>query len=63
MVVELMTHETSVKNAIGYFAPNRMKDDYDGVVASFGDVKPFDINAAYTNDYLDMSIKMPKSGL
>ena len=63
LVVELMTHETSVKNAIGYFAPNRMKDDYDGVIASFSDVKPFDINAAYTNDYLDMSIKMPKSGL
>lgn len=63
LVVELMTHETSTKNAIGYFAPKRMTDDYAGVQASFKDVKPYDIKAAYTNKYLDMSIKMPKSGL
>ena len=63
LVVELMTHDTSVKNAIGYFAPNRMTADYDGVQASFSDVKKFDIKGAYTNAYLDMSIKMPKSGL
>ena len=63
LVVELMTHETSVKNAIGYFDPDRMKSDYDAVQASFDDVAAFDITAAYTNQYLDMSIKMPKSGL
>ena len=63
LVVELMTHETSVKNAIGYFAPKRMISDYDGVQSSFKDVKKYDIKSAYTNAYLDMSIKMPKSGL
>lgn len=63
LVVELMTHETSVKNAIGYFAPGRMTADYDGVQSSFSDVKKFDIKGAYTNEFLDMSIKMPKSGL
>jgi len=63
LVVELMTHETSVKNAIGYFAPSRMNDDHDGVMASFSDVKAYDVKSAYTNAYLDMSIKMPKSGL
>lgn len=63
LVVELMTHETSVKNAIGYFAPKRMVTDYEGVTSSFSDVKAYDIKSAYTNAYLDMSIKMPKSGL
>jgi len=63
LVVELMTHETSVKNAIGYFDPARMKADYDAVQSSFEDIEPFDITAAYTNEYLDMSAKMPVSGL
>jgi len=63
LVVELMTHDTSVNNAIGYFAPDRMKSDYDGVKSSFSDVKAYDIGSAYANKYLDMSIKMPKSGL
>jgi hypothetical protein len=40
-----------------------MNNDYAGVKASFNDVKAFDIKGAYTNEFLDMSIKMPKSGL
>ncbi|MEK9725903.1 MAG: ABC transporter substrate-binding protein, partial [Rhodospirillaceae bacterium] len=63
LVVELMTRETSVKNAIGYFDPTRMTEDCEGVVASFDDVKAFDVKSAYSNAYLDMSVKMPKSGL
>ncbi|VAW14135.1 hypothetical protein MNBD_ALPHA09-2248 [hydrothermal vent metagenome] len=63
LVVELMTHDTSVNNAIGYFDPDRMKSDYEAVQASFDDVADYDIKAAYTNEYLDMSAKMPKSGL
>jgi NitT/TauT family transport system substrate-binding protein len=63
LVVELMTHETSVKNAIGYFDPGRMQTDYDGVRASFKDIADFDIKAAYSNAFLDMAVKMPKSGL
>lgn len=63
LVVELMTHKTSVENAIGYFDDDRMKDDYDGVRASFKDIEDFDVKASYSNAYLDMSVKMPKSGL
>ncbi len=63
LVVELMTHVTSTQHAIGYFSPSRMNADYEGVQSSFKDVKKYDITSAYTNEYLDMSIKMPKSGL
>lgn len=63
LVVELMTHKTSVENALGYFADGRMNDDYAGVKASFSDIEAFEIKNAYTNQYLDMAIKMPKSGL
>jgi NitT/TauT family transport system substrate-binding protein len=59
LVVELMTHDSSVNNAIGYFTPDRMNSDYNAVQVSFDDVEAFDISDAYRNDYLDMSIKMP----
>lgn len=59
LVVELMTHETSVENALGYFDPERMEDDYEAVATSF-DIEPYDVSDAYTNEFLDMSIKMPQ---
>jgi len=59
LVVELMTHETSVENALGYFDPQRMEDDYEAVATSF-DIEPYDVSDAYTNEFLDMSIKMPQ---
>jgi NitT/TauT family transport system substrate-binding protein len=58
LVVELMTHKTSTENALGYFAPARMDDDYDAVATSF-DIEAYDVKSAYTNEFLDMSIKMP----
>ncbi|NOZ33426.1 MAG: ABC transporter substrate-binding protein [Alphaproteobacteria bacterium] len=63
LVVELMTNETSVEYAIGYFAPDRMQTDYEAIIDSFEDITEFDIAGAYTNKYLDMSISMPESGL
>lgn len=59
LVIELMTAESSVNTALGYFDPERMQGDYDGVQVSFDDVTAFDVKSAYTNEYLDMSIKMP----
>ncbi len=59
LVVELMTHDSSINGAIGYFDPDRMKDDYDAVETSF-DIEAYDVGAAYSNDFLDMSIKMPQ---
>lgn len=58
LVVELMTHETSVNNALGYFAPDRMDSDYLAVETSF-DIESYAVEEAYTNEFLDMSIKMP----
>lgn len=58
LVVELMTNKTSTEHALGYFAPSRMDNDYDAVATSF-DIKPYDVKTAYTNEFLDMSIKMP----
>jgi len=58
LVVELMTHDTSVNNALGYFAPERMESDYEAVATSF-DIEDYDVEEAYTNEFLDMSIKMP----
>ncbi len=60
LVVELMTHETSTQTALGYFAPERMANDYDAVETSF-DITAYDVQSAYTNDMLDMSIKMPQA--
>jgi NitT/TauT family transport system substrate-binding protein len=59
LVVELMTADSSVNSALGYFDPARMVTDYEGVQVSFDDVAPFEVTSAYKNDYLDMSIKMP----
>ena len=59
LVVELMTHDSSVNGALGYFDPDRMAADYDAVETSF-DIEPYDVTDAYANDLLDMSIKMPR---
>ena len=39
-----------------------MKDDYGLVETYFKLDNPFDIDTAYTNDFLDRSLKMPKAG-
>lgn len=59
LVVELMTHDTSVNGALGYFDTDRMSSDYEAVATSF-DIEAYDVGDAFTNDFLDMSIKMPQ---
>ena len=60
LVTELMSDETSRGTALGYFKPERMADDYKLVETYFKLEKPFDVTKAYSNDFLDMTIKMPK---
>lgn len=57
LVAELMDADSSRQEALGYFDPRRMAADYDLVAAYFELEKPFDIESAYNNDYLDMSVK------
>lgn len=59
LVEELMSNQTTRTVALGYFDPKRMTDDYDTVARVF-QVQPFDVATAYTNDFLDKSVKMPK---
>ncbi len=59
LVTELMTDKYSTTKALGYFDPGRMDNDYT-LIETYFDIKaPYDIKTAYTNDMLDMSIKMP----
>jgi NitT/TauT family transport system substrate-binding protein len=60
LVTELMSDEHSRTVGLGHFEPKRMKDDYDLVATYFELEKPFDIENAYTNEFIDISIKLPK---
>ena len=51
-VLELMTAKSAQTGGLGYFDPARMKQDYAWVKASF-DIKDFDIESAYTNEFID----------
>ena len=53
-----MSADSSRQNALGYFDPERMVKDYGAVKASF-DIEDYDVNSAYSNEFLDMNIKMP----
>jgi NitT/TauT family transport system substrate-binding protein len=57
-VEQLMSDKTSQTVALGWFDPQRMTDTYDLVKTYVGLDKPFDVKQAYTNDFLDKSIKM-----
>lgn len=59
LVVELMTDETSQNVGLGYFDEARMKKDYELVETYFDIKQPFDVEDAYTNRFIDTSIKMP----
>lgn len=64
LVVELMTQpDNSATKTLGFFDPARMNADYDAVLTSFDDLAPFDIGSAFSNDYLDLTISLPASGL
>ena len=57
-IKELMSDETARTVALGAFDDARMASDY-GVVETYFELEsPFDVTTAYTNEFLDTSIKM-----
>lgn len=59
-IKELMRDPDTTTIALGWFDPKRMASDYNLVKTYFGLEKPFDVTSAYTDAFLDKSIKMPK---
>lgn len=57
-VEQLMSDQTSQTEALGWFDPKRMQETYDLVKTYVGLAKPFDVSGAYTDAFLDKSIKM-----
>lgn len=57
-IKELMRDPTTTTVALGAFDPGRMKADYEMVKTYFGLERPFDLSTAFTNDFLDPSVKM-----
>ena len=60
LVEVLMSDKTSREVALGMHDDARMKADYELVRDYVGIDKPFDVKTAYTNEFLDRSIKMMK---
>ncbi|HUH85699.1 MAG TPA: ABC transporter substrate-binding protein [Stellaceae bacterium] len=59
-IKELMRDPSTTTIALGWFDPKRMDDDYALVKTYFGLEQPFDVKDAYTDQFLDRSIKMTK---
>lgn len=59
-VKELMSDDYARSFALGAFDPKRMAADYELIEKYFKLDKPYDVKAAYTNELLDRSIKMPQ---
>jgi NitT/TauT family transport system substrate-binding protein len=59
-IKELMRDPYTTTVALGWFDPKRMESDYNLVKTYFGLEKPFDVTSAYTDAFLDKSIKMTK---
>ena len=59
-IKELMRDPSTTTIALGWFDAQRMANDYALVKTYFGLEKPFDIQEAYTDAFLDTSIKMSK---
>jgi NitT/TauT family transport system substrate-binding protein len=59
LVTMLMNDETSRTVALGWHDDKRMAEDYKLVDENLKMEKPYDIKSAYTNDFLDKSVKMP----
>ncbi|MDQ4061852.1 MAG: ABC transporter substrate-binding protein [Pseudomonadota bacterium] len=59
LVTILMSDETSRTVALGWFDEQRMENDYKLVSEYLKIEKPYDVKTAYTNEFLDKSIKMP----
>ncbi|MEP7138511.1 MAG: ABC transporter substrate-binding protein [Caldimonas sp.] len=60
LVTQLMRDKYSETVALGILDDARMAADYDIVKTYIGLDTPYDVKAAYTNEFLDRSIKMPK---
>jgi NitT/TauT family transport system substrate-binding protein len=60
LVEVLMSDKFSQQIALGIHEDGRMKADYALVRDYVGLDKEFDVKTAYTNEFLDKSIKMPK---
>ena len=58
LVTELMSDEISRTVALGWLDDKRMANDYELVETYLGLDEPFDIKTAYTNEFIDQSIKM-----
>lgn len=59
LVTILMNDETSRTVALGWHDDKRMADDYNLVNEYLKIEKPYDVKTAYTNEFLDKSVKMP----
>jgi NitT/TauT family transport system substrate-binding protein len=60
LVTVLMRDKYSEGVALGILDDARMAADYELVKTYIGLEQPFDVKTAYTNEFLDRSIKMPK---
>ena len=58
LTMVLMSDPVSRSAGLGWFDPKRMENDYQLVSTYIGLDKPFDVKTAYTNQFLDPSIKM-----
>jgi NitT/TauT family transport system substrate-binding protein len=59
LVTMLMSDDTSTKVALGWHDDKRMAADYKLINEYLTIEKPYDIKSAYTNEFLDKSVKMP----
>jgi NitT/TauT family transport system substrate-binding protein len=57
-IKELMRDPTTASTALGAFENQRVKNDLEMVKTYFGLEQPFEASAAFTNEFLDTSIKM-----
>ncbi len=57
-IKSMMADEFTTTKALGWIDPARMKKDYDLVSTYVGIEKPFDVNEAFSDQFLDPSIKM-----
>lgn len=59
LVSILMSDDTSRNVALGWHDDKRMENDYNLVNEYLKMEKPYDVKTAYTNEFLDKSVKMP----
>jgi len=57
-IKELMRDPTTTSTALGAFDDQLVKNDFEMVKTYFGLEQPFEASAAFTNEFLDTSIKM-----